>query len=194
MNLIYLHGFQSGPQSIKAQCLKRYLHAYSEHRLHLPDLNHPPLQVLQQLEQQLSGLDQVAYIGSSLGGFYATQLAARHPLPCVLINPVIQPWRLFGRLFAQQQLPYAVTPQWSLDQAQLNDLQNLARPFVQDASKLLVLLQQGDEVLDYREAQGYYSQAKHQSLVMTEQQGNHAMDNFMDKIPMMLQFLSDSIK
>ncbi|MNI92744.1 esterase YqiA [compost metagenome] len=87
-----------------------------------------------------------------------------------------------------------VNAQWTLDQTQLDQLEQMAVPFVQDADKILVLLQQDDEVLDYREAQRYYSNAAHQSMIITEANGNHAMDNFADKIPMALQFLSDCIK
>ena len=57
-----------------------------------------------------------------------------------------------------------------------------------------MLLQQGDEVLDYREAQRYYSHGSRSSLIVTETNGNHAMENFAEKIPMAYQFLSDCIK
>lgn len=56
-------------------------------------------------------------------------------------------------------------------------------PFVQDADKILVLLQQGDEVLDYRDAERYYSAAPHASLIMTEMHGNHAMEDLQIKYP-----------
>lgn len=194
MNLIYLHGFQSNPKSLKGQLLKRYIEQYTEHKIYLPDLNMPPIQALEKVEHQIKKLENVCLVGSSLGGFYATQFAHRYAIPTVVINPVIQPWVLFHRLFGHEHMPYRVTEQWTLDTTQLEDLEKLAVPFVQDASKLLVLLQQGDEVLDYREAQRYYSKAIHQSLLITEANGNHAMDDFMEKIPMILQFLSDGIQ
>ena len=154
----------------------------------------PPLQVLEELSLQIQQLEQVVLVGSSLGGFYATQLASRYHLPAVMINPAIQPWILFRKLFGQDKIPLKVTEQWTLDDTQLNDLEQLAAPFVQDASKVLVLLQQDDEILDYREAQRYYSAVTHQSMLITETKGNHGMDNFAEKIPMIIQFLSDSIK
>ena len=162
-------------------------------QVHLPDLNMPPEQVLAHVSEMIACLDQVVLIGSSLGGFYATQLVAKHAVPAVLINPAMRPWQLFHDLFGSE-LPYAVNAKWTLDQTQLDQLEQMAVPFVQDADKILVLLQQDDEVLDYREAQRYYSNAAHQSMIMTEANGNHAMDNFADKIPMALQFLSDCIK
>ncbi|MBO6151174.1 MAG: alpha/beta fold hydrolase [Acinetobacter sp.] len=191
MNIIYLHGFQSSTLSIKGQFIQAF--CQNQHHVHLPDLNMPPQQVLAHVSEMIECLDQVVLIGSSLGGFYATQLVAKHAVPAVLINPAMRPWQLFHDLFGAE-LPYVVNAQWTLDQTQLDQLEQMAVPFVQDADKILVLLQQDDEVLDYREAQRYYSNAAHQSMIITEVNGNHAMDNFADKIPMALQFLSDCIK
>ena len=190
MNLIYLHGFQSGPLSIKGQWLKHYAESHNNVKIHLPDLNMPPLEVMQYLEGMIRTLDKVALVGSSLGGFYATQLVAKYSVPAVLINPAMRPWQLFEELFGDGQIPYKVTDTWTLNHAQLEDLEQLAVPFVQDADKIMVLLQQGDEVLDYRVAERYYKR----SLLICESNGNHAMDDFQSKIPMALRFLSDSIK
>ncbi|OTH00020.1 YqiA/YcfP family alpha/beta fold hydrolase [Acinetobacter sp. ANC 4973] len=193
MNIIYLHGFQSSTLSIKGQYIQAFCQNQHHIQVHLPDLNMPPKQVLAHVSKMIECLDQVVLIGSSLGGFYATQLVAKHAVPAVLINPAMRPWQLFHDLFGAE-LPYVVNAQWTLDQTQLDQLEQMAVPFVQDADKILVLLQQDDEVLDYREAQRYYSNAAHPSMMITEANGNHAMDNFADKIPMALQFLSDCIK
>jgi len=194
MNIIYLHGFKSSPLSVKGQQLAEYCRCYSSYNVHLPDLNQPPRQVLAQVSKLIDELSDVGLIGSSLGGFYATQLVAKCGVPAVLINPAMRPWQLFRNLFGTEHIPYKVTDQWTLDDAQLNYLENIATPFVQDANKIMVLLQQGDEVLDYRDAERYYSAASHTSLIMTEMHGNHAMEDFMDKIPMILEFLSYSVK
>lgn len=193
MNLIYLHGFQSSPLSMKGQLLYAYVQQHRpDIQMHLPDLNAPPLEVLAQLSALIQSLSNVALVGSSLGGFYATQLVAQHHVPAVVINPAMRPWQLFQNLFGDV-LPYTVHPNWHLTAQQLDDLADIALPVAQDADKILVLLQQGDEVLDYREAQRYYSAASPSAMIMTEAHGNHAMDDFADKIPMLLQFLSDSL-
>ncbi|WP_273777725.1 YqiA/YcfP family alpha/beta fold hydrolase [Acinetobacter sp. GSS19] len=193
MNLIYLHGFKSSALSIKGQQLKHYCERHCpEIRVHLPDLNLPPVQALARVANLIEALDHVALVGSSLGGFYATQLVARYAVPAVLINPAMRPWQLFHDLFAEQ-LPYPVTADWSLDQAQLQQLEQLACKQPQHADKILLLLQQGDEVLDYRDAQRYYSAARPAALIITDAQGNHGMDDFADKIPLLLEFLSYSL-
>ncbi|WP_445116881.1 YqiA/YcfP family alpha/beta fold hydrolase [Acinetobacter sp. WZC-1] len=194
MNIIYLHGFKSSALSIKGQQLSDYCQQHTSHRVHLPDLNLPPKDVMAKVSDLMLHLDNVALLGSSLGGFYATQLVAQHNVPAVLINPVVQPWQLFCDLFGAAHMPYKVTDEWTLDHAQLEDLKQMAVPWVSNAQKILVLLQQGDEVLDYRDAQHYYGRPAHTSLIMTDMHGSHAMLDFAEKIPMLLEFLSYSSK
>lgn len=194
MNIIYLHGFKSSSLSIKGQLLKAYCRDHSSHHILLPDLNMPPQQVFDKVSDLIDQYSDVALVGSSLGGFYATQLVAKFGVPAVLINPAMRPWQLFRDLFGIEHIPYQVTEDWILDDIQLDQLAQMAVPFVQDADKILVLLQQGDEILDYREAERYYSAVSHPSLIITEMNGNHAMDDFAEKIPMIIEFLSSSVE
>ncbi len=61
--------------------------------------------------------------------------------------------------FGRTQLPYQVNEHWTLDDAQLDYLEQLSCRCLQDADKILVFIpEQGDEVLDYREAQRYYNE------------------------------------
>lgn len=189
MNIIYLHGFKSSPLSIKGQQLDEYCRNHSSHNVYLPDLNQPPHIVLEQISKLIEELPNVGLVGSSLGGFYATQLVAKYGVPAVLINPAMQPWQLFRKIFGMENIPLKVTEQWTLNDAQLNYLEAIAAPFVQDADRMMVLLQQGDEILDCREAEQYYCAVPPISLIITEMHGNHAMENFVDKIPMILEFL-----
>ncbi|NIE96401.1 alpha/beta fold hydrolase [Acinetobacter sp. Tr-809] len=196
MQIIYLHGFRSSPMSIKGQQLQQYCAQHDAIRVHLPDLNQSPNQVLQQLSQLIENLsqDKVVLVGSSLGGFYATYLVAKYGCAAVLINPAMRPWQLFEDLFGIEQIPLKVTASWTLDADQLQQLQSIADTQLVHADKILVLLQQGDEVLDYREAQRYYSAVHPSSLILTDADGNHAMDDFEEKLPLVLEFLSAAIQ
>ena len=193
MNIIYLHGFKSGSLSIKGQLIQAYCQQHSADQVHLPDLNMSPEQVLSHVGEMIQRLDEVVLIGSSLGGFYATQLVAKYHVPAVLINPAMQPWQLFEDLFGIEQIPLKVTESWTLDTDQLQQLQSIANTRLNHADKILVLLQQGDEVLDYRQAQRYYSAAQPSSLILTDMDGNHAMDDFEEKLPLILEFLSAAL-
>jgi uncharacterized protein len=84
MNVLYLHGFASSPQSSKATFLKQ---RFAERGISMetPDLNLPDfstLTVTRMLEQVNTALDRlptgpVVLAGSSLGGFVAVHTAAR---------------------------------------------------------------------------------------------------------------------
>lgn len=195
MQIIYLHGFQSSPMSKKGQELERYCTNVEHSDVHLPDLNKPPEHVLRDVSKLIESLpfDQVRLVGSSLGGFYATYFVAKYGCPAVLINPAMQPWQLFEDLFGIEQIPLKVTDSWTLDADQLQQLQSIADTKLKHADKILVLLQRGDEVLDYRQAQRYYNAAQPSALILTDADGNHAMDDFEEKLPFVLRFLSTAL-
>ena len=195
MQIIYLHGFQSSPMSKKGQQLQQYCTNVEHADVHLPDLNKPPKHVLRDISKLIERLplDQVRLVGSSLGGFYATYFVAKYGCPAVLINPAMQPWQLFEDLFGIEQIPLKVTDSWTLDADQLQQLQSIADTKLKHADKILVLLQRGDEVLDYRQAQRYYNAAQPSALILTDADGNHAMDDFEEKLPFVLRFLSTAL-
>ena len=85
MQVLYLHGFASSPQSSKATFLSRKF-AERGVRMLVPDLNQPDFstltvtRMLQQVEHALaSAPGPFVVVGSSLGGFVAVQAALRHP-------------------------------------------------------------------------------------------------------------------
>ena len=82
MNLIYLHGFASGPMSSKAQFFRRRFEELGV-ELRIPDLsqgNFEGLTMSGQLRvvERIAGGDDVRLMGSSMGGYLAALYAARH--------------------------------------------------------------------------------------------------------------------
>lgn len=59
----------------------------------------------------------------------------------------MQPWKLFDELFQVESMPYKVNDLWSIDHVQLRQLEQLELKQPENADKILVLLQQGDEIL-----------------------------------------------
>jgi pimeloyl-ACP methyl ester carboxylesterase len=85
MQVLYLHGFASSPDSSKATFLSR---KFAERGIStiVPDLNAPDFstltvtRMLQQVREVLATLGEpFVVIGSSLGGFVAVQAALEHP-------------------------------------------------------------------------------------------------------------------
>jgi pimeloyl-ACP methyl ester carboxylesterase len=82
MNLIYLHGFASGPMSNKAQFFRRRFEEIGI-RMQIPDLSEGDFERLTisgqlRVIERVAGVADVRLIGSSMGGYLAALYAARH--------------------------------------------------------------------------------------------------------------------
>lgn len=157
--LVYLHGFNSGPASLKARQTADWLNTYrSDIEYWVPQLCHRPKKACQSVLEQLLSLEserEIALIGSSLGAFYALWLQAQlhqhgQRRKIVLINPAVHPDRVLDSLRGPQENHYS-GERYLLDDQHLNDLLALkVTPALPD--QIYLLLQRGDELLDYREA------------------------------------------
>lgn len=195
--LIYLHGFNSSPQSNKAQVLGRYMEERGlGARYACPALPHRPEQACAAIEHAIeraieyatgagtAGMpqEQTTLVGSSLGGFYATWFAERYGLKAALINPAIHPHRdLRAFLGVQQNLHTG--EKYELTEAHLAQWAQLFVPAI-TPSRYLLLVETGDELLDYREAVGKYAGARQ----VVVQGGDHTLQSFADHIRQILQF------
>ena len=173
--LLYIHGFNSSPQSHKAQQTRAWLAAeHPEIAFHCPFLSAYPDVAMAQLDAELAALpDPVYLMGSSMGGFYATWLAAQRGARAVLINPAVRPWLgrdyLLGPQANHHTGEIAVIELRHLDALRAWEVDPLPCP--QD---LLVLLQTGDEVLDYRQAEDKYRACR----LVVEAGGDHGFQHF----------------
>jgi predicted esterase YcpF (UPF0227 family) len=87
--IVYLPGFNSGPQSEKSAQLKLHFHGLvaATYDTWNPDNGFKQIDTL--LRPLLQ--DQPLLVGSSLGGFWAYQFAKKYDLKCVLLNPCMTP-------------------------------------------------------------------------------------------------------
>lgn len=196
MQLIYIHGFNSDAQSVKGRMLQDWCALHRpDIRVLRPDLNQAPEQVIAVLDALIAQDPQTAVVGSSLGGFFATACVARHALRAVLINPAVRPFERFTRYFTQgvplspEYIGYSTDGGWDLRWRDLDQLQGLFEPIPKHPENILVLLKEGDEVLDYRVSVAHYGQDGAQCQIIIEPDGDHFMHDMVDKIPLMLDFL-----
>ena len=183
--LIYLHGFNSSPQSHKAQVLGRYMAARGlGSRYACPALPHLPEQAIAVIETELARAPKlpVTLIGSSLGGFYATWIAEKHGLKAVLINPAVHPHRDL-RAFLGVQRNLHTAQEYELTEAHLAQWARLSVPVI-TPSRYLLLVETGDELLDYHEAVAKYAGAR-QVIVRG---GDHTLQSFPDHLQKILEF------
>ena len=183
--IVYLHGFNSSPQSHKAQVLGRHM---AERGLQAeyacPAL--PPLasKAVEQIELLLKKREDkpVCLVGSSLGGFYATHLAEKRGLKAVLLNPAIDP-HLGLREYLGRQTNLHTGEPYELTEAHLREWQDLYAPRI-TPGRYLLIVETGDEVLDYRRALARYAGAE--QIVVPG--GDHSLQSFPRHLPRILEF------
>lgn len=130
-----------------------------------------------------ASLTQLAVIGSSLGGYYATALAEKLGCRAVLLNPAVAPTQ-------DLQRHIGVTTAWhSADSFEfkpeyIDELGELAVPRITQAQRYLLLAATGDEVLDWRSMAAHYPHA-HQHII---QGSDHGLSDFNLYIDQVLQF------
>ena len=180
--IVYLHGFNSSPQSHKAQLLQRYMSERGRAQEYAcPALPHMPREALR-LIRSVVGKKSVCYVGSSLGGFYATHLVETQGGKAVLINPAIDPHVGLGAYLGTQKNLYTGEP-YELTNEHLAQWRELYVPRI-TPDRYLLLVETGDEVLDYRRAVERYAGAE--QLVIPG--GDHSLRSFPDHLASILRF------
>ncbi len=185
--LIYIHGFNSSPLSEKAQELRAYVQDNElAVELIIPGLPNYPGASYRELEQLVEQHlpRPITLIGSSLGGFMATTLAQQFGLKAVLINPAVRPSLLIGILLGENENPHT-GEKYFLHEGHVDELIELEVQSISRPERLMVLLQTGDELLDYRQAVSYYQGCPQ----IVEEGGNHRFENFEKHLPRALKFL-----
>ena len=183
--LIYLHGFNSSPGSHKAQLLKRYLEERGMGGQYCcPALPTLGMHAIALVEAEIARHPRasVTLVGSSLGGFYSTYLAERHDLRAVLINPAVRPHEDLRAYLGTQQNLYT-QQRYDLTEDHLRQWDKLYLPTLRP-QRYLLLLETGDEVLDYREAVEKYQGARQVVI----EGGDHSLQSFPGHIPLILEF------
>ena len=179
--ILFIHGFGSCGWGEKSLHLRRH---FGLEKVLAPDLPYHPDDAIHRLRDLIARYAVRALIGSSLGGFYATALNAERPLPTVLINPVVRPHELLGAFLGPQRR-WCDDAGFTVTQDYLQTLQRLQRDPLGKAERYLVLLQEGDETLDYRQAAAYYGDKE----VVQIPGGSHRFDNFKQQLPRIEQWL-----
>ena len=184
--IIYIHGFNSSPASEKAQQFSNFCQESGKYDIAVPEVSHDPQAAVTQLEALFRDAPEkpILLVGSSLGGYYATWLAEKHQCKAALVNPAISPVKTLGEEFLGPQknlytgLEYEYTREHALylDTLDINPLQY--------PENYLLLVQTGDEVLDYRLAIERYEG----STQIVQEGGGHRFEQFEKMFEPMLEF------
>jgi predicted esterase YcpF (UPF0227 family) len=115
--------------------------------------------VLQAIQE--SRAKQLSFIGSSLGGFFATYLAEQFPhARAVLLNPAVRAARELAPYVGQLTSYDSHEPfDWKteyIEQLKGQQIEQISHP-----ERYLLLAATGDELLDWREMVAFYPDAHH---------------------------------
>ena len=183
--IVYLHGFSSGAASQKATALQKALAPtlmiVPEYPSHRP---HDSIAVLTEcLRQQSTQRERqkILLVGSSLGGYYAQYLATRldYISGVVLINPALQP-QVTLEPYIGQQTNQVTGELFEFSQKDFLELAELEVLVNKISTPTLVLLDEGDELIDYQYAARRYSGI---GRVIVYPGGSHRFDHLPDAIP-----------
>lgn len=189
--LVYLHGFNSSPASYKARQLHQFMREKFgdkelDEYLCIPEIPPAPVDAIDLLMQRIESFQKdhtIAVAGSSLGGFYATWLAERYNCKAVLINPAVRPDLLLEK-YLGENVNYYTSEHWILDESHIEQFRELDVGCITQPDRYLLMLQKGDETLDYRQAIEKYRDCP----AVIEQGGDHSFVNFDQHIDRILDF------
>lgn len=185
--VLSLHGFHSSPESLKARQLAEYI------KQHHPDITFlcPQLPCLpEQMWQLIESIfaehedDTIGVVGSSLGGYLATNIAEQYKSKVIVVNPAVTPYLLLEAYQSEQIHPYTGET-YQIDNSFMEHLKALDVEKISKPEDYWVLLQQDDEVLDYQQALSKYQGCK----ISCETGGNHSFIGFERYIADIITFL-----
>jgi len=203
-SIIYLHGFNSSANSEKACLTKEYFRACQNElntvhvaddslNILVPNLPPSPIETVatvNELIQEL-GLENIAgFIGSSLGGYlslyFQHQLAQMdRNVKVALINPAIKPYELLIDYLGDNQNPYT-GERYRVEMSHMEDLKSLSVNAEANADNTFLLVQTGDEVLDFKQSVAALACAK----MWIQPKGNHAFLDFDRTLPAIYDFFN----
>ncbi len=181
--IVYLHGFCSSPASWKSRLLAEYMAGRGLAGCFVcPQLSPVPDEAVASVSRLIEQAEsQVTLVGSSLGGHYANHLAEKHGLDAVLINPAAVD-RLNPAKFVGEHANFHTGERFAFSEAHAAQLKaQVSKP---TPGRYWLLLEEGDEVLNWRQAADFYAGCR-QTLLPG---GDHSFTRFPDFMPQIIEY------
>jgi predicted esterase YcpF (UPF0227 family) len=184
--ILYFHGFASSSNSNKAKILKKYISKnYKNAEIIIPDIdNNFKLAVNQIYKLVDSARHSIVFIGSSLGGYYASYFSSKFKTKSVLINPAIPPLKDFEMYLGENE-NYSTGEKFVITPEDIRYIRKMSYKKYANAENTYVLLESGDEVLNYKEAAKYFS-GSYLDIIYG---GSHSYESLDEKLKNIVNFI-----
>lgn len=181
--ILYLHGFRSSPRSFKARLLAERMNALGLGAQFLsPQLPASPREAIALAAARIeeTGSGNVALIGSSLGGYYATWLAEKYGCRAVLLNPAVRPPRDLEKYVGVTTM-YHSDERFEFKREYIAELKELTVERISQPSRYFLVAATDDEVLDWHEMLAHYPCAR-QCVIEGSDHGISDFARYVDQV------------
>ena len=185
-NIFYFHGFASSADSTKALVFQNFIKKrFPNVQLHVPNIDNSIEKSFVQLEDLVNkNSTNKLFMGSSLGGFYASYFAEKYNSKAVLINPASNPYRGM-EMYLGKNINYSTNEEFYLSKEDLKVLEEKNVSSINNPSNYLVLVETGDEVIPFKYTLEFYKGCN----FCVVNGGSHSFDSFQDKLEIIASFL-----
>lgn len=185
-NIFYFHGFASSADSTKALVFQNFIKKrFPNVQLHVPNIDNSIEKSFVQLEDLVNkNSTNKLFMGSSLGGFYASYFAEKYNSKAVLINPASNPYRGM-EMYLGKNINYSTNEEFYLTKEDLEVLEEKNVSSINNPSNYLVLVETGDDVIPFKYTLEFYKGCN----FCVVNGGSHSFDSFQDKLEIIGSFL-----
>jgi predicted esterase YcpF (UPF0227 family) len=184
--ILYFHGFASSSNSNKAKILKKYISKnYKNAEIIIPDIDNNFKLAVNQIHDLIDNAKHpIVFIGSSLGGYYASYFSSKFKTKSVLINPAIPPLKDFEMYLGENE-NYSTGEKFIITPEDIRYIRKMSYKKYSNAENTYVLLESGDEVLNYKEAAKYFS-GSYLDIIYG---GSHSYESLDEKLKNIVNFI-----
>lgn len=182
--IIYLHGFGSSGNSQKADALKA---VFGADQVFAPDLPIDPSEAIDLISEKVFDWyetretnDRLVFVGTSLGGFYATYFAHYFDALAVVVNPSSQPHETLKKVLGRN-INCVTAEEFWLTLAHLDKLKFMRGYLTNNYSGALIHLfvAKDDEVIPYQQMLDWY---QYTASTHIEETGGHRFTEHWNKV------------
>ena len=185
--ILYFHGFKSSNDSGKAQEFRKFIENKTyKTKIIIPNLKDDFKEAHKQIESLIDkNSPNILYMGSSLGGYFALYFAQLYKSKSVLINPAIAPLSGFEIHLGKNE-NYATGNKFTISKDDISYVRSLHHKKILEPKNNLILLESGDEILNYVESSSYFRG----SYIDIFYGGNHSYTSIKEKFTKIKDFFN----